>query len=132
MNLGFLKSRKAPDEDVIPLPTDRVEMVHGSCHLIFKRFSSLNIKRVVDRRLFTYAYEPFTLRTASVLVEPNRLGVVVVDLTLVDGDDRATARLVDRVVVKAHFAEGRETHLCFRQMISLGVPMNERIKPVNY
>ena len=47
---------------------------------------TLNIKRVVDRRLFTYAYEPFTLRAASVLVEPNRLGVVVMDLTLADGD----------------------------------------------
>jgi hypothetical protein len=66
--------------------------------------------------------EPLARWSASLLVEADRLGVVVVDLARAHGDDRAAARLVLVVVVEAHLAEGREAHLLFKREKSLNHP----------
>ena len=89
-------------------------------HLEVKR-----LEKFLDRRLLREAVRshdlivPLSLRAASRLVEPDSLGVIVVDLSLAHGHDRAAARLVTWVVVQANLAEGRETHLVFMNGSSL-------------
>ena len=61
--------------------------------------------------------EPLALWATSLLVEADRLGVVVVDRAIGYSHDRAAARLVLVVVVEAHLAEGRHgAHLLFKRV----------------
>ena len=88
----------------------------------------LEVKRIeelLDWRLFgesVGAHDlvvPLALWPASVLIEADSLGVVVVNLALAHSDDRTGARLVTRIVVQANLAQGREAHLVFKRSSSL-------------
>ena len=98
----------------------RLPRISGSI-LFYKEAYALNIERL-DRSVFREAVwahhldEPLALRAASVLVEADRLGIVVVDRAIANGHDRAATRLVLVIVVKAHLAEGREAHLLFKRV----------------
>ena len=97
--------------------------------LFYKEAHALNIERLeefIDRSVFREAvtshnlHEPLARWATSLLVEADRLGVVVVDLARAHGHDRAAARLVLVVVVKAHLAEGGHgAHLYFKSSVAL-------------
>ena len=80
----------------------------------------LNIKRLeelVDRRqtiMPNYVMKPRALRSTLLLIQTHKLGVIVVNLTLTHRNYRTNARLLVRVVVQAHLAEGGHAHLGFK------------------
>lgn len=63
--------------------------------------------------------EPLSLWPASLCVVTHELGVIVIDPVFVHCDQRATARLVTRVVIQTDFAESRKGHLVSKRLSSL-------------
>lgn len=55
--------------------------------------------------------EPLALWSTLVLVETDKLGVVVVNFAIAYSNYGSTTRLVTGIVVQAHLAQSRHAHL---------------------
>lgn len=109
-------------------------------HFIIVFSSELQIKRLeelLDWRLFRKAvrthdlHVPLALWAALVLVETHKLGVIVMNLALAHGYNRAHTRLVTRIVVQANLAQGRHgTHLVFKRLMSLNALVSKKLNDV--
>ena len=96
-------------------------------YLSFMGSVALNVKRLEKfingsfRKtiLSKDTFKPFTFWSASILVEPDSLGVVTIDHVLTRRHNGTTARLVTGIVVQAHLTESRHAHLSFMGSVAL-------------
>ena len=100
---------------------DSMRVVYTLPYLEVKRIEELLDWRLLREAVRTHdLVVPLALWPASVLIEADSLGVIVVDGALAHSHDRAAARLVTGVVVQANLAEsGHWAHLVFKRLSSL-------------